>query len=677
MRYIYFLIVLLGSQMALADGIKRPDSYNYTRGVEAVQNNNPEEALEFLNKELAENPKNGYAFAFMALLKNYSEEYGKALSAANEAIKLIPTKDKEYQAFAYSIRGKVYLQLEDTVRALKDYARVIDIDPHNPQGYSTRAELYYNCGQYELADRDYRQMIILDEGDATGHMGLGRNAFAQKRFEDGIVRFSQAIKLDSECSQAYAFRAEGYIALKRYDEAIDDVIRALSMDGNQKAISELKVLADSAMHQMVTKLKIQKMKEQGEAAWDFYLGMVYEIVKQYKKAIHHYSLCQMQGANPVVAYRIAYCYIELGDFDKALLYCNQSIEQDSTDMDYIFMKAQIEDYQGKYDEAIRDMNLYLTQEPERAFGYYRRGWIKDHNGDWDGAIDDYSLAIALEPKYAYTYLNRGVLYKLKGETVMAESDFRQVLLLDTIAGENNVAHYAYFYLGETEKAKAFMEDVLRDDGKGNYYDAACLYSLMGDTAQSLKYLQKALEKGYRTFVHIKRDRDLENLRQTVEYATLIEEYENIQKQALSEDEKEDSSYVDVLEEISFTKEGDMCKVKCFINGLPLHFIFDTGASDVSISAIEATFMMKNGYLTATDVIGKQNYMTADGSVSEGTVINLKEVKMGNLHLTNIKASVIKNQSAPLLLGQSVLNRLGKIEIDNNQKVIRVTYKQKQ
>lgn len=131
-----------------------------------------------------------------------------------------------------------------------------------------------------------------------------------------------------------------------------------------------------------------------------------------------------------------------------------------------------------------------------------------------------------------------------------------------------------------------------------------------------------------------------------------------------------------VEEIPFTKEGGVCKVKCAINGLPLHFIFDTGATDVSISSVEATFMSKNDFLSSSDIIGKQNYQTADGNITEGTVINLKDVKLGSLHLNNIKASVVRNQAAPLLLGQSVLSKLGKIEIDNTKKVLRITHKQK-
>ena len=74
------------------------------------------------------------------------------------------------------------------------------------------------------------------------------------------------------------------------------------------------------------------------------------------------------------------------------------------------------------------------------------------------------------------------------------------------------------------------------------------------------------------------------------------------------------------------------------------------------------------------MVGKQHFMTADGSVSEGTVLNLRNVNFGGLTLDNVQASVVKNQRAPLLLGQSVMQKLGRIEIDNEQRVLKITYK---
>ena len=62
------------------------------------------------------------------------------------------------------------------------------------------------------------------------------------------------------------------------------------------------------------------------------------------------------------------------------------------------------------------------------------------------------MAITLQPHEAYAYLNRGVLYRLKGENAKAESDFKQVVLLDSIPEDAECSFYAYYYLGQKDKA---------------------------------------------------------------------------------------------------------------------------------------------------------------------------------------------------------------------------------
>jgi len=677
MRQFILSILVLCSSVMLADNIKRPDSYNYSRGVEAINNNNAEEALDYLNKEINEHPDNGYAFAWIALVRNYNEEFGRALTAANVAVKKIPSKDKEYKAFAYGTRAQVYLNLEDTIQALKDYSQAINIVPDDDRFYNQRAQVYYEQGKYDLADKDYLKMISLKEGDVMGYMGIGRNANAQKRYEDAIKQFDYVVKLEPNYSSAYSFRAESYIGLKKYNEAIDDVISALGIDRDRKAFYELQELADSAFEQTVAKLKVQKIKEPNEQSWDYDLGIVYERAAKYNKAIAYYKESLEKESNIITASRISSCYDDLGDYHKALEYCNQAIALDSVKANYLYEKANILDNAGRTQEAIKTMSDYIANTPDEPAGYYQRGWFKDHSGDIEGALEDYTMAITLQPNVAYAYLNRGVLYRLKGENAKAESDFKQVVRLDSIPEEAECSFYAYYYLGQKDKAIEILNTILDKDKKGNCYDAACLYSVMGEKEKALSYLRQSLEDGYRRFAHIKRDRDLNNIRNTEEFKVLLKEYEEKHLQEIAADaDGDDSAYELKVEEISFTQESGVCKVKCAINGLPLHFIFDTGATDVSISSVEATFMAKNDFLSSSDIIGKQNYQTADGNITEGTVINLKDVKLGSLHLNNIKASVVRNQAAPLLLGQSVLSKLGKIEIDNTKKVLRITHKQK-
>ena len=675
MRTILLSFLIACSSVLYADNIKRPDSYNYTRGIEAIQNNNTEEALKYLNQEISEHPENGYAFAWVALVRVSTEEFGRALTAANIAIKKIPSKDKEYKSFAYSTRAQVFLNINDTVHALKDYAQAIALTPEDDRLYNARAQVYYEQGKYDLADNDYRKMISLKEGDVMGYMGLGRNANAQKRYEDAIKQFDYVNKLEPSYSSAYSFRAESYIGLKKYNEAIDDIITALGIDQDNKAFFELQTLADSAFAQTVTKLKVQKLKEPKEYSWSYDLGVVYERTDRYAKAIPFYKESLAIESNKEIANRISNCYNEIGDYDKALEYCDQAIALDSTKTNYLYFKANILDNAGRSEEAIKVMDSYIAQNPEEYVPYYRRGWFKDHSGKTDEAIEDYTMAITLQPNDAYPYLNRGVLLLQKGDKKKADEDFKQAVRLDSVPDAPECAFYAYYYLGDMNKAIEMLDKALKKDAKANYYDAACLYSIMNDKDKAISYLQKALENGFRRFAHIKRDRDLNNIRSTAEYKAIMDEYEKKHQQEIAEDNDE-TAYESKTEEVPFTKEGNVCKVKCIINNLPLHFIFDTGASDVSISSVEATFMLKNDYLAVSDIIGRQNYMTADGNITEGTVINLRDVKLGNIHLNDIKASVVKNQSAPLLLGQSVFSKLGKIEIDNDNKVLRITYRQK-
>lgn len=120
---------------------------------------------------------------------------------------------------------------------------------------------------------------------------------------------------------------------------------------------------------------------------------------------------------------------------------------------------------------------------------------------------------------------------------------------------------------------------------------------------------------------------------------------------------------DAQTSIKMKKTGGVYSVPCTINGCKLEFIFDTGASDVTISFTEFAYMLKNGFIKKEDILGTENYRIANGDAVEGTKIMLREIKFAGLTLNNVTASVTHTLNAPLLLGQSVIGRLGKIQLD--------------
>lgn len=124
------------------------------------------------------------------------------------------------------------------------------------------------------------------------------------------------------------------------------------------------------------------------------------------------------------------------------------------------------------------------------------------------------------------------------------------------------------------------------------------------------------------------------------------------------------------EVLDFEIEHGVKYVWIEVNGIRLRFIFDTGASNICISEAEAITLFKQGTLTEDDILETQSFQDATGTISNGTKVILKEVKIGNQILENIEALVVSNFEAPLLLGQSALERFDNIRIDNkNQQII--------
>ena len=82
-------------------------------------------------------------------------------------------------------------------------------------------------------------------------------------------------------------------------------------------------------------------------------------------------------------------------------------------------------------------------------------------------------------------------------------------------------------------------------------------------------------------------------------------------------------------------------------------------------------MQKQGTLTESDFKHTSYFTDANGNVSESIIVNLRKVQIGCYILENVEASIVPNQIAPLLFGQSALKQFQKISIDNknNQLII--------
>lgn len=142
-----------------------------------------------------------------------------------------------------------------------------------------------------------------------------------------------------------------------------------------------------------------------------------------------------------------------------------------------------------------------------------------------------------------------------------------------------------------------------------------------------------------------------------------------------DDNEEGWGYSNVVN-VPFIERGNLKYVQVIINDrIKKEMIFDTGASYTQITLNEANYLYNENVLTADDILGTENFGDANGDITESMVVNIRKLELGeNLYATNVKAVVVENANAPLLLGQSVLNELPQYTIDNLNHVIKFTLK---
>jgi len=676
MKRIFSLLLLaVCATIVCAKEPKQPNSYNYQRGVEAISDGNYDEGEDYLQLELKENPKNGYAYAWLSSVETERDELGNAIAMLHKALQYLPKNDKYYIAWSYSSLAGIHMQLNDTLAAINYLTKAIKTEPTNSEWIERRGYFYMLSKQYDLALEDFQKAMDKKPGIVSSYILTAEVYYRQEKYQEALDLYKYANSL-AERAYIYAYMAATENKLHNYEQAADYIINAFHLEQFQDdAIDLFDIKNQQLLDELLPRIQVQVTKNPNAIEWKYYLLAIYNEKKQYEDAIQVAQAIKKLDSDPYFDGIISDIYQDFGDFEMALQYALAACESDTTDTDYQYDLISVYTELNRLDDALQIANMMVNQNPDKVGSYATRADIYFNMQDYAKAIEDYNTAIALQSSNNYLRFKRGYCYLLSNDTTKAHKDFQRNL---QDAKGNIEEVFAMIHLGMTEPARAKADSILLVDTlyHSERYNIACCYALLGETELAFSTLEQELLDGYTHFNHIRRDVDFISLRGE-RLDSLLTKYENLVKARTQAFRQElcDQDGEERVVEIPFTKSGGVTKVDCTINNLPLNFIFDTGASDVTISQVEANFMYKNGYLDSRDIVGKKTYQVATGAIAVGTTIILKQIEFGGLVLHDVRASVVETQNAPLLLGQTVLQRLGKIEIDNTQRLLKITTNQ--
>ena len=317
----------------------------------------------------------------------------------------------------YSNRAYQYFySLEDYENGLKDYSKVIELEPDDPYNFEFRADCYIVLEDYDNALIDLSNAIDVSSAEEKARFFTLRADFYKKFLDNSkksLEDYDNAISLFPESTWALNNKATLLDDLERYDEALEIYSHIIEIDSSY---------------------------------WRAYYNRaeIYYTLEDYEKAIYFYEKSLKIEEDIDCKIAIPKCFLELKDTSSALTFID-SIFVD-TDLDSLLIyQSRLQFYVNDlkdYDRALLDVNNILLLVPSSE-NYASRGMIYTLKKDFELALLDFEKSIHLGPENRSPYYFRAKMFGIQKKYEEQRNDLLSSIEMDPEDPEG------YYYLALT------------------------------------------------------------------------------------------------------------------------------------------------------------------------------------------------------------------------------------
>jgi len=285
-----------------------------------------------------------------------------ALNLFEQAVKYDTTNVEALKAMGeYGIESRNYRQAVDA------YTRWNRLEPNNESTFQQLATLYFNLGRHQDALNFTEKWEKLHK-DKPMHYIAGMCQYYLENYPQAINRLMYAMEKDTANAVLYYTIGRSYLEMERYKQAIPYYQKAANAD-------------------------------QKNARYVFEMAMVYYSIPDDKNAIAMFELAAERGWQKNADYyeSVAYCYMNLGNFEKSTENLQLSLEKRPHSLTVRYALAESLYKGGRYKDAIDNWDMVLQGDNKNARALYMIGMSYQKMGQKDKGVALCDKAIELDP----------------------------------------------------------------------------------------------------------------------------------------------------------------------------------------------------------------------------------------------------------------------------------------
>jgi len=346
-------------------------------------------------------------------------------------------------------------------KAIEHYYEALRIKPYHPEAHNKLGLALASQAKIDEAIKHYSKALELDPGHLEVHINLGNALIAQQGVTaTAISHLNEALLLDPKSVAAYNSLGIALIQMGKIDEAMAHFRKALQIDPD---------LIDTHVNL-------------GGALTN--LGKTDEAIVHFRKAL------QIKPDLPEVHINLGVALAKSGKVEEAVAHFRKALHLDPDNAEASYNLNNTLATLKEIDREISNIQAELVIAPDDPKLHYHLGIMYQAKGQWDKAQDYYTKALSLQPDFPEALYELAKLY---------------------IARSKNEKALALY-----QKMIAFLPD-----NPAVYYNVACIYARQNKPEETVAWLKKAVAKGFNDWEHIKTDRDLDNIRSSIQYKKFV------------------------------------------------------------------------------------------------------------------------------------------------------------